>query len=96
MLDETFYLDGIDAMSVGLRLQSPIAFSKAVPVIESQTIPGRNGNLIFETGSYENRVGTASCFCLQEDVERAISSAGRFLMGKNGYRRLETSDDPDH
>ena len=96
MLDETFYLDGIDAMSVGIRLQAPVEFSKAVPVIESQTIPGRNGNLIFETGSYENRVGTASCFCLQEDVERAISSAGQFLMGKNGYRRLETSDDPDH
>ena len=40
-------------------------------IIESQTIPGRNGNLIFETGSYENRVGTASCFCLQKDVEMA-------------------------
>lgn len=96
MLDETFYLDGIDAMSVGLRLQSQIAFSEAVPVVESQAIPGRNGNLIFETGSYENRVGTASCFCLQKDVERAISSAGRFLMGKKGYRRLETSDDREH
>ena len=96
MLDETFYLDGIDAMSFGIRLQAPVEFSKAVPAVESQTIPGRNGNIIFETGSYENRVGTASCFCLQEDVETAIRSAGRFLMGKKGYRRLETSDDPDH
>ena len=96
MLNETFYLDGIDARSVGIRLQSQIEFSKAVPVVESQAIPGRNGNLIFETGSYENRVGTASCFCLQKDVERAISSAGRFLMGKKEYRRLETSDDPNH
>ena len=96
MLDETFYLDGIDANSVGIRLQAPVEFSKAVPVVESQAIPGRNGNLIFETGSYENRVGTASCFCLQEDVETAISSAGRFLMSKKGYRRLETSDDPSH
>ena len=96
MLDETFYLDGIDAGSVGIRLQSPVVFSKAVPVIETQTIPGRNGNLVFETGSYENRVGSASCFCLQEDVETAISSAGRFLMSKKGYRRLETSDDPNH
>jgi phage-related protein len=52
--------------------------------------------LIWETGSYENRSGSAPCFCLQKDVEKAISSAGRFLMGKKGYRRLETSDDPDH
>lgn len=96
MLDETFYLDGVDAGSVGIRLQSPVVFSKAVPVVETQTIPGRNGDLIFDTGSYENRSGSAPCFCLQEDVEGAISSAGRFLMGQKGYRRLETSDDPNH
>ena len=96
MLNETFYLDGIDARYAGIRLQAPIEFSEAIPVFESQTVPGRNGDLIFETGSYKNRVGSASCFCLQEDVERLISSAGRFLMGKKGYRRLETSDDPNH
>ena len=96
MLNETFYLDGIDARSAGIQLQAPIEFSEAVPVVEAQTIPGRNGDLIWETGSYENRGGSASCFCLQKDVEKAVSSAGRFLMGKKGYRRLETSDDPDH
>ena len=96
MLNETFYLDGIDARSAGIQLQAPIEFSEAVPVVEAQTIPGRNGDLIWETGSYENRSGSASCFCLQKDVEKAIGSAGRFLMGKKGYRRLETSDDPDH
>jgi phage-related protein len=96
MLNETFYLDGIDARSAGVKLQAPIEFSEAVPVVKAQTIPGRNGDLIWETGSYENRSGSASCFCLQKDVEKAISSAGRFLMGKKGYRRLETSDDPDH
>ena len=96
MHNETFFLDGIDARSVGIQLQRPIEFSEAVPVLEAQTIPGRNGDLIWETGSYENRSGSASCFCLQKDVEKAISSAGRFLMGKKGYRRFETSDDPDH
>lgn len=96
MLNETFYLDGIDALSSGIQLQAPIEFSEAVPIVEAQTIPGRNGDLIWETGSYENRSGSASCFCLQKDVEKAVSSAGRFLMGKKGYRRLETSDDPDH
>lgn len=96
MLNETFYLDGIDARSAGIQLQAPIEFSEAVPIVEAQTIPGRNGDLIWETGSYENRSGSASCFCLQKDVEKAISSACRFLMGKKGYRRLETSDDPDH
>lgn len=96
MLNETFYIDGIDARSAGIQLQKPIEFSEAVPIVEIQTIPGRNGDLIWETGSYENRSGSASCFCLQKDVEKAVSSSGRFFMGKRGYRRLETSDDPDH
>jgi phage-related protein len=96
MLNETFYLDGIDARSAGIQLQAPIEFSEAVPISEAQTIPGRNGDLIWETGSYENRGASASCFCLQKDVEKAISATGRYLMAKKGYRRLETSDDPDH
>ena len=96
MLNETFYLDGVDAASAGIHLQKPVVFSKAIPNIESKTIPGRNGALIFDTGSYKNRSGSASCFCLQDDVESAISSAGRFLMGGKWYRRLETSDDPNH
>lgn len=96
MLNETFYLDGVDARSVGIRLEEPVSFSDAVPVSKAQTIPGRNGDLIWQTGSYENRSGSALCFCLQKDVEKAISSAGRFLMGKRGYRRLETSEDADH
>lgn len=96
MLNETFYLDGVDARSVGIHLQAPLTFSEAVPISEAQSIPGRNGDLIFETGSYENRRGSASCFCLQRDVEKALRNAIRFLMSKKGYRRLETSDDPDH
>ena len=96
MLNETFYIDGVDARNFGIYLQKPIEFSEARPIVEIQTIPGRNGDLVFETGIYENRTGIASCFCLQKDVEKAISAAGRFLMAKHGYRRLETSDDPDH
>ena len=96
MLNETFYLDGIDARSVGIQLQSPIEFSEAVPIFEAQTIPGRNGDLIWETGSYENRSGFASCFCLREDVNRYLTASGKFLNSKRGYRKLETSDDFRH
>ena len=96
MLNETFYIDGVDARNFGIYLQKPIEFSEAVPVVEIQSVPGRNGDLVFESGNYENRTATASCFCLQKDVGKALSAAGRFLMSKHGYRRLETSDDPDH
>lgn len=96
MLNETFYLDGIDARTVGVRLQKPIEFSEAVPICEVQTIPGRNGDLIWETGSYENRSGLAYCFCLREDVNRYLTASGKFFNSKRGYRKLETSDDFRH
>lgn len=96
MLRETFYIDGVDALSVGIRLQKPIEFSEPVPIFESETIPGRNGDLIIETGVYKNRTGYASCFALHADVEKTISAINKYLLSKRGYRKLEVSEDPDH
>lgn len=97
MHKETFYLDGENAAAYGINLQRPLQFSGAVPVVESVHVPGRNGNLIFSTGAYENRTATASCFALSYmDAERFVSAACGFLLRSHGYRRLETSDDPDH
>lgn len=96
MRKETFYLDGVDARSVGICLQNAMSFSSAVPSAKAHSISGRNGTLFIETGSYENRTGRAECFCLNKNVEKNISAAGKFLMTKKGYRRLETSDDPEH
>ena len=96
MLNETFYLDGVDALSVGIKLQKNIEFSEAVPIVETTKIPGRNGVLIFDTGAYENRKGEASCFALDENVSNVISKASAFLLSEHGYRRLECSDDPTH
>lgn len=97
MLNESFFLDGMDALSVGIHLQNPIVFSAPVPIVTAESIPGRNGSLIFDDGTFENRTGTAECFVLlYGNVERAIRAANKFLLSKRGYRRLETTDDPDH
>lgn len=96
MLEETFYLDGVSALSAGIRLQKNLDFSEPIPIFEREHIPGRNGDLIFETDSYKNRTAVASCFALQKNVAKALNSANKFLMGKTGYRKLESSDDPDH
>lgn len=96
MLDETFYIDGIDVKSIGINLQKPIIFSEPVPIVESQNVPGRNGALIYEYNSFKNRIGSALCYCLDDDVEMMIRAVNKFLFSKTGYRRLETSDDPYH
>lgn len=97
MLNETFYLDRVDACSAGIRLQNPIEFSEPVPVCEIESIPGRNGDLIFETGAFENRTASASCFAINPcGVEKTIRTINKYLFSKRGYRKLETSDDPEH
>ena len=97
MLNETFFLDGVDARSVGIHLQNPIQFSEPVPIVKVESIPGRNGNIIYETGAFENRTGDAECFVMdRDDVMRSITDANKFLLSKRGYRRLETSDDNAH
>lgn len=96
MPKETFYIDGIDASTYGIILQRPISFSDPVPIVVSHNVPGRNGNLIYETGAFKNRIGKASCFCLGDDVEMQIRAVNNFLFSSRGYRRLETSDDPYH
>jgi phage-related protein len=96
MLNETFYIDGIDAKTVGINLQKSIEFSPAVPIVEKIHVPGRNGDLIFDTGAYENRTGTASCFALKSNVNSVVTAVSNFLLSNHGYRRLECSNDPDH
>lgn len=98
MLKETFYIDGVDARSVGLYLQRPIEFSKPIPVCYTEQIPGRNGSVVFDEGNYKNRTATADCFALNpQNVLADISKINRFLLsGNHGYRKLETSDDPDY
>ena len=96
MLNETFYLDGVAANSVGILLQEPPKFSAPTPIVEKKRIPGRNGDIIFDTGAYANRSGKFSCFSLGEDVESTLRGVNQYLFGKSGYRRLETQHDPDH
>ena len=44
---ETFYLDGVDALSAGIELQAPIQFSEPIPIVETDLIDGRNGELVY-------------------------------------------------
>ena len=96
MHNETFYLDGVDARSVGIKLQRPVQFSEPVPDTEVIHVPGRNGDLTMFSGSYENRVGSADCYALGDGVTETVVGINNFLMGVQSYRKLTTSNDPNH
>lgn len=96
MYRENFFFNGKNALTHGIRLQKPISFSGAEPVIEKVHVAGRNGDLTFDTGAYSNRTGQAECFCLQTNVEAAVRAATSMLLGVKGYTRLECTNDPTH
>lgn len=96
MRDENFYYGGKDALAYEIRLQRPIHFTGAIPIVQKIHVGGRNGDLIIDTGAYENRKGTADCFCLLKEVEAAVRMASALLLEARGYRRLECTNDPYH
>ena len=93
-MEQYFWIDGRRNDELGITLQSPIEFSKPVPCVVSQHIPGKNGDLHYWDGSYENITGTAKCFALGNSPENAIMNINSLFLASPGYHRLEVSSEP--
>lgn len=91
-----FYYHGVDSSTKNIKLQKPIEFSPIVPIVETVQVPGRNGTLHIETGTYENREATAECFVLKSNAENEFTAINEFLFGNKGYQRLQTDEDNAH
>lgn len=96
MLDTSFTFDGKYARTLGIELEEPIKLSAPVPNIDTVTVPGRNGDLHFWDGSYENRTATAKCFICGHMLPQEISALNAHLFGSHTYRKLETDEDDAH
>ena len=93
-MEQYFWIDGRRNDELGITLQSPIEFSKPAPCVVSQHIPGKNGDLHYWDGSYENITGTAKCFALGNSPENAIMNINSLFLASPGYHRLEVSSEP--
>lgn len=92
-----FWFDRIRCDTFGVRLQSPVTFDAPVPRVNTVTVAGRNGDLKFFDGSYENVIGNANCFALEESrVDEALNAISKWMFTSFGYHRLETSNEPDY
>lgn len=97
MADYTLSLDSVSCESVGIRLQGALDIAPAVPRLETVSVPGRNGDLHYYDGSYENRSAEVGAYVYApEDVKTKFGKINEWLFGAFGYRRLETNDDSTH
>ena len=94
MVRDNFWLDGVDAASKKIVLQKEIEFEPAEPVAESFKIPGKDGEIVYYDGSYNNVRGLASCYVLGGNVTGLLTDINSWLLSATGYRRLETLHEP--
>ena len=87
-----FVLDDISSDQYGICLQRWPSFTAPKARVNKVTVSGRNGDLIFYDGSFENVEGTLSCFVLHEQTYDAVADANRWLL-KAGYRRFSYDGD---
>lgn len=92
---DDFWIDGEMASAVGIMLQKEFSFEGAQPNVETVTVPGRNGDILYFDGSFSNVKGTASCFCVGKNATRVMTAINAWLMKSAEYRRLETLQEYD-
>ncbi len=97
MVKEDFWYNGVSAKSMGITLREPVVVGGAIPRVERVSVPGRNGDLVYFDGSYENRPAEASCFALKaRNVMQSVTRVNNWLLGDFGYKELVIPEDRDH
>lgn len=96
MLDSSFWFDGIRGKEMGIELQEDFTISEPVPNVTTIKVPGRNGDLHYFDGSYQNRTATAPCFILNKAMQFDVDRVNQWLMKGQEYRKLWFESDPDH
>lgn len=94
-MTDTFWIDDVDAATVGIQLQEPVRLGEPEPEVSSVAVPGRNGNRLFYTGAYKPRPATARCFLLQEAVVDGLANVNKFLLQVKGYHKLKFTPDTE-
>lgn len=89
---------GISNKDVGMIIEHYPSIVLPTKSQETQTVPGRNGDIIIENGSFENYEQQYSAFLDAKYIgglEKAMPKIVDWLLGHDGYQRLEDSYFPD-
>lgn len=92
-----FVWDGQTSVSKGLTIERCPTFGAGQRIVEKTTVPGKSGDLVFDTGAFSNyNQGYEIWF---RDKSAGMTSAAKsiatWLLSPSGYQRLEDTYDPD-
>lgn len=94
----TIIFNGVSSADLGLVIQAPPVYNIPKRNYEVTHIPGRNGDVVIDTGSYDNVDRTYNIATVFKKDEKFIDktvSINEWLHSAKGYARLEDSYDPD-
>lgn len=90
--------NGISSLDYGIQVEQPPDYIFPERDYEIQHIPGRNGDLVLDKGSYKNveRVYKISIGSLKVEHAVLANRISEWLHSASGYARLEDSYEPEY
>lgn len=89
----TFWFDGVSSVELGIVVSGFPSFSGAKPRVTKYSVPGRNGDLTYWDGSYENVSAELKCYVADANrVETALTAVNRWLVDC-GYKEFVISSE---
>lgn len=92
---KSFVYNDTSSIEVGLKCKEINHFSFASKSYESIKIPGRTGNLIIDSGDYENKEVTITAYLDLRKTEHKklkVNFIRKWLLGHIGYKKLVFDD----
>lgn len=90
--------NGVSSQDYGIQVEHPPGYQTPARDYEAVHIPGRNGDLIIDTGSYQNvnRSYELAIGDLRKDFTVMANMLSEWVNSASGYARLEDSYEPEY
>lgn len=91
--------NGRSSADFGIEVESPPSYLISEGVYDVESVPGRNGDMIWYTGRHKNKKQKYNVSIItrpNETYDQAVQRVITFLYTKHGYARLEDSYTPEY
>lgn len=90
--------NGVSSQDYGIQVEHPPGYHTPARDYEVIHIPGRNGDLVIDNGSYQNvtRSYQIAIGSLEKDFTSMANAIAEWLNSASGYARLEDSYEPEY
>jgi phage-related protein len=79
----------------GIYVDAAISFNKPAKRVSTYSVPGRNGDLVIDEGTFDNVLITYPVF-EKSTFPTEFDAIVNYLASLEGYQRIECSNDPQH